>query len=97
MGFVGVFAGAANTPLACLLMGLELFGVQAGVYLALACVVAYLFSGHTGIYGAQVVGQAKHPLFGRLAGRRLGELGPQPSSTKQMLTSDQPPGRTRAS
>ena len=74
LGFVGVFAGAANTPLACLLMGLELFGVQAGVYLALACVVAYLFSGHTGIYGAQVVGQAKHPLLGRQAGRRLGEL-----------------------
>jgi H+/Cl- antiporter ClcA len=74
MGFVGVFAGAANTPLACLLMGLELFGVQAGVYLALACVVAYLFSGHTGIYGAQVVGQAKHPLLGRQAGRRLGDL-----------------------
>jgi H+/Cl- antiporter ClcA len=74
MGFVGVFAGAANTPLACLLMGLELFGVQAGVYLALACVVAYLFSGHSGIYSAQVVGQAKHPLLGRQAGRRLGEL-----------------------
>ena len=74
MGFVAVFAGAANTPLACLLMGLELFGVQAGVYLALACVVAYLFSGHTGIYGAQVVGQAKHPRLGRQAGRRLGEL-----------------------
>jgi H+/Cl- antiporter ClcA len=75
MGFVGVFAGAANTPLACLLMGLELFGVQAGVYLALTCVVAYLFSGHTGIYNSQVVGQAKHPLFGRLAGRPLGGLG----------------------
>jgi len=74
MGFVGVFAGAANTPLACLLMGLELFGVQAGIYLALSCVVAYLFSGHTGIYGAQVVGQAKHPLLGRQGGRRLGEL-----------------------
>jgi len=74
MGFVGVFAGAANTPLACLLMGLELFGAQAGVYLALACVVAYLFSGHTGIYGSQVVGQAKHPLLGRQTGRRLGEL-----------------------
>ena len=60
MGFVGVFAGAANTPLACLLLGLELFGAQAGVYLALASVVAYLFSGHKGIYAAQVVGQAKH-------------------------------------
>jgi len=74
MGFVGGFAGAANTPLACLLMGLELFGVRAGIYLALSCVVAYLFSGHNGIYGSQVVGQAKHPLLGRQGGRRLGEL-----------------------
>ena len=74
MGFVGVFAGAANTPLACLLMGLELFGANAGMYLALACVVAYLFSGHTGIYGAQVVGQAKHLRLGRHQGSPLNEL-----------------------
>ncbi|RYU73172.1 chloride channel protein [Hymenobacter persicinus] len=74
MGFVGVFAGAANTPLACLLMGLELFGMPAGIYLALACVVAYLFSGHRGIYSAQVVGQAKHRRLSREQGKRLGEL-----------------------
>lgn len=60
MGFVAVFAGATNTPLACLLMGLELFGVQSGVYLALACVVAYVFSGHNSIYKKQIVGEAKH-------------------------------------
>ena len=74
MGFVGVFAGAANTPLACTLMGLELFGSHAAVYLALACVVAYLFSGHHGIYPSQVVGQAKHLRLGRQQGRRLGDL-----------------------
>jgi len=74
MGFVGVFAGAANTPLACLLMGLELFGTHAGIYLGLSCVVAYLFSGHSGIYSAQRIGQAKNPLLGRHLGRRLGEL-----------------------
>ena len=74
MGFVGVFAGAANTPLACLLMGLELFGTHASIYLGLACVVAYLFSGHHGIYSSQVVGQAKQPWWGRQAGKRLGDL-----------------------
>ncbi|AMR29607.1 chloride channel protein [Hymenobacter psoromatis] len=74
MGFVGVFAGAANTPLACVLMGLELFGAQAGIYLGLSCVMAYLFSGHSGIYGSQMVGGAKHPLLGRQVGRRVGEL-----------------------
>ncbi|AWM35404.1 chloride channel protein [Hymenobacter nivis] len=75
MGFVGVFAGAANTPLACVLMGLELFGARAGVYLGLSCVVAYLFSGHHGIYTSQLIGQAKNPLLGRQQGRRLNELG----------------------
>ncbi|GAA3999818.1 voltage-gated chloride channel family protein [Hymenobacter fastidiosus] len=74
MGFVGVFAGAANTPLACTLMGLELFGAEAAVYLALTCVVAYLFSGHRGIYAAQVIGPAKHPRLRREQGRRLDEL-----------------------
>ncbi|NMN38427.1 voltage-gated chloride channel family protein [Pedobacter sp. SG918] len=65
MGFVAVFAGAANTPLACIFMGVELFGVSSGIYIALACVTAYLFSGHTGIYRSQTVGAPKHLLLKR--------------------------------
>lgn len=53
MGFVAVFAGAANTPLACTLMALELFGTTPAVFAAIACVTSYLFSGHSGIYHAQ--------------------------------------------
>lgn len=60
MGFCAVFAGAANTPLASTLMAMELFGAEAGVYAGIACVVAYVFSGHAGIYQAQRIGQAKH-------------------------------------
>jgi H+/Cl- antiporter ClcA len=60
IGFVAVFAGAANTPLASTLMAMELFGAEAGVFAAIACVVSYLFSGHSGIYRAQRMGQAKH-------------------------------------
>ncbi|WP_394791388.1 voltage-gated chloride channel family protein [Rhodoferax sp.] len=59
VGFVAVFAGAANTPIASTLMAMELFGAEIGVYAAVACVVSYLFSGHTGIYRAQRVDQAK--------------------------------------
>ncbi|WP_163382372.1 voltage-gated chloride channel family protein [Cyclobacterium sp. SYSU L10401] len=71
MGFVGVFSGATNTPLACILMGLELFGIAPGIYIALACVLAYLFSGHSGIYGSQVIGSPKHiSLLGK-KGRRI--------------------------
>jgi H+/Cl- antiporter ClcA len=59
MGFVAVFAGAANTPIASTLMAMELFGSEAGVYAGIACVVSYVFSGHAGIYRAQRIGQVK--------------------------------------
>lgn len=59
LGFVAVFAGAANTPLACTLMGIELFGSGASLYLGLACVASYVFSGHAGIYRAQKIGRPK--------------------------------------
>ena len=59
MGFVAVFAGAANTPIASSLMALELFGPEAGAFAALACVTSYLFSGSKGIYHAQRLGIAK--------------------------------------
>ena len=58
-GFVAVFAAAANTPLACLLMGIELFGSGSASFIGLACVVAFLFSSHTGIYKSQLVGYSK--------------------------------------
>ncbi|RSK34043.1 chloride channel protein [Hymenobacter metallilatus] len=74
MGFVAVFAGAANTPLACTLMAMELFGAGCGLYAGLACVVSYLFSGHRGIYGAQVIGEPKHRRWLRQQGKRLREL-----------------------
>ncbi|MDO9236388.1 MAG: voltage-gated chloride channel family protein [Aquabacterium sp.] len=60
VGFVAVFAGAANTPLACTIMAMELFGAPIGVYAALACMVSYLCSGHTGIYKAQRTVRVKH-------------------------------------
>lgn len=60
IGFVAVFAGATNTPIACTLMGIELFGVEPGIYMGIACVASYLFSGHTGIYTSQIVGSPKH-------------------------------------
>jgi H+/Cl- antiporter ClcA len=56
LGFVAVFAGAANTPLACTLMAMELFGADIGVHALLACVVSYACSGHRGIYRAQRAG-----------------------------------------
>ncbi|WP_114748285.1 voltage-gated chloride channel family protein [Pleomorphovibrio marinus] len=74
MGFVGVFAGATNTPLACTLMGIELFGAASGVYVGLACVLAYLFSGHAGIYNSQIIGSPKHHRHINNKGKKIGKL-----------------------
>uniref|UniRef100_UPI00036DEA0F voltage-gated chloride channel family protein n=1 Tax=Pseudomonas asplenii TaxID=53407 RepID=UPI00036DEA0F len=60
LGFVAVFAGAANTPLATIVMAIKLFGPQIAPFAAIACIASYLVSGHTGIYNAQRVGHSKH-------------------------------------
>jgi len=59
LGFVAIFAAAANTPLACAIMGIELFGASNAVYLTVACFVAYACSSHSGIYKAQRLGVPK--------------------------------------
>ncbi|WP_420705901.1 voltage-gated chloride channel family protein [Enterococcus sp. BWT-B8] len=67
LGFIGVFSGATNTPIACSVMGIELFGSEAAVFLVMICIVSYLCSGNAGIYSAQKVeqgkGQLSLPLF----------------------------------
>jgi H+/Cl- antiporter ClcA len=59
MGFVGVFAGATNTPLASTLMAIELFGVHPASYAGIACICSYLCSGNVGIYRTQRLGAGK--------------------------------------
>jgi H+/Cl- antiporter ClcA len=59
LGFIAVFAGATNTPLACTFMGIELFGGEHALLFAVACFTAYFFSGHSGIYSAQRIAVPK--------------------------------------
>jgi H+/Cl- antiporter ClcA len=59
IGSITVLAGATNAPLACTIIGVELFGGQGLTFFALACAVAYATSGHTGIYHAQPVSAHK--------------------------------------
>ena len=74
MGFVAVFAGATNTPIACCIMAMELFGAECGVYAGIACVISYLISGHQSIYTRQMVGEPKHPRLTAHQGKRLNDL-----------------------
>lgn len=52
-GLVAVFAGATKTPLACIVMGVELFGSGPLVVVAVACLVSYVVAGDRSIYSSQ--------------------------------------------
>ena len=72
MGFVAVFAGATHCVIASIIMGIELFGIQAGIYVGLASILAYFASGIDGIYNAQLKMGAKYELYNFI--RRTKEL-----------------------
>jgi H+/Cl- antiporter ClcA len=72
MGFVAVFAGATHCSIASILLGIELFGWEAGVFVGIASVLAYFSSGSTGIYSAQINQGAKYKLYQYI--QRIAEL-----------------------
>ena len=70
MGFVAVFAGATHCVIASIIMGMELFGIQAGIYVGLASIVAYFASGMNGIYSAKLKIGAKYDLYNYISKTR---------------------------
>lgn len=74
IGFVSVFSGATHTPIACTIMGLELFGIESGIFIAIGCIIAYFSSGSVGIYKSQIVKGAKFKLYQRFKGKELEHL-----------------------
>ncbi|HTI97139.1 MAG TPA: chloride channel protein [Rudaea sp.] len=59
VGFVAVAASASNAPIAAILMGVELFGADSTLYVAGACVAAYLIIGHRSVYPEQQIAFSK--------------------------------------
>jgi H+/Cl- antiporter ClcA len=74
MGFVAVFSGATHTPIACTVMGMEIFGLESGLFIAIACLIAYFSSGPVGIYHSQIVRGAKYRLYQRFKRTELEEF-----------------------
>lgn len=54
-----VFGAAANTPIACTVLAIELFGGEIAVPAAIVCIVAYAVSSERGIYEGQRRGATK--------------------------------------
>ncbi|WP_313641992.1 voltage-gated chloride channel family protein [Paenibacillus sp.] len=74
LGFIAVFCGATSTPIACFLMGIELFGSEGAIYMFIACVVSYLFSGHSSIYTSQLIGVSKSQFISIPQGTRISSI-----------------------
>ncbi len=63
VGAVAVLAGSANTPIACIVLSVELFGTSLAVYAALACLICYIMTGHKSLYPTQRILRAKSAGF----------------------------------
>ena len=74
LGLIGVFAGASNAPIACFILGVEMFGSEGIIFFFISAIISYMFSGHHGIYTSQVVATAKSKLLNRDTGKKLGNL-----------------------
>ena len=60
LGMAAVFGAAANTPIALSVMAVELLGGAVFPHVVVVAVVAYLATGHRGIYPAQRIFRHKH-------------------------------------
>ncbi len=85
VGFAAVFAGASNTPIACTIMGAELFGAGPLVPIAIGCVLSYVVSTDHGIYATQ----RNHTLDSRV--RRSSDDVDPPGPAEPVDRPDHPP------
>jgi H+/Cl- antiporter ClcA len=53
LGFISVFGAATNTPIACIFMGIELFGVEGATFYVIACASSFIISGRNSVYKTQ--------------------------------------------
>ena len=63
MGFVAVFAGATHCVIASIVLGMEIFGYNAGIYIGIASIAAYFSSGTTGIYASKIKHGVKFSVY----------------------------------
>jgi H+/Cl- antiporter ClcA len=60
VGMAALFGAASNTPIALSIMAVELLGASIFPHVVIVSVIAYLLSGHRGIYPSQRILRSKH-------------------------------------
>ena len=64
LGLVGLFCCATNSPVASIVLSIEMFG-SANVYaFALVCVICFVLSGNCGLYASQIIQFSKASAIG---------------------------------
>lgn len=59
IGFVALFCGVVNCPLASLILSVEVFGAQGLLLFAVSCGISYMLSGYFGLYKSQKIVYSK--------------------------------------
>ncbi len=59
LGLVGLFCCATNSPLASIVLSIEMFGSTNLYLFALICVICFVLSGHSGLYASQIIEYSK--------------------------------------
>ena len=55
LGLIGLFCCATNSPLASIVLSVEMFGGGNLHLFALVCVICFVLSGHSGLYASQII------------------------------------------
>lgn len=95
VGLVAVVASASNAPIAAILMGVELFGADSTLYVAGACVAAFLIIGHRSVYPSQQIAFSKSSWIFARADLPVGQEKVRLSYGLLRWWSKHRPGKTR--
>lgn len=55
LGLVSLLAGTTNTPLAAIIMSIELFGTQVTPFASIASIISFILIGHRSVYPTQIL------------------------------------------
>ncbi len=59
VGLIALFCGVVNSPIASMILSIELFGAQGLILFAIACGVSFMLSGYYGLYSSQKIMYSK--------------------------------------
>jgi len=63
IGFVSLLAGATNSPIASIIMAVELFGLEIAPYAAISVVITFLLTGHRSVFPSQILKMKKSEML----------------------------------